>query len=108
MPNLVSLVCVVGSQGPRFPCKKNNKPLPSFCSTFEFFIKTPLLQISQCDVEPFISIAFAYGYGIFKKKVFILYYCSVMFGIEIEGDRNTVFQSRGRNHVNKEEDVTEK
>lgn len=31
-----------------------------------------------------------------------------MFGIEIEGDRNTVFQSRGRNHVNKEEDVTEK
>lgn len=47
MPNLVSLVCGVGSQGPRFPRNKNNRPPPSFCSCFEFFIKTSLLWISQ-------------------------------------------------------------
>lgn len=47
MPNIISLVCVVGSQGPHFPCNKNNKPPPSFCSPFEFFIKTSLLQISR-------------------------------------------------------------
>lgn len=107
MPNLISLVCVAGSHGPAFHAIKITSHLLHSVHLLSSLSKR-LSYTFPDDADTFISVAFAYGYDVYVLNVFSLYYFSAMFGIEIEGGRNTVFQTRGRDHVNKEEDVTEK
>lgn len=80
MPNIISLVCVVGSQGPAFHATKLTSHLLHSVHLLSSLSKRLSYRFPD-DAETCISIAFAYGYDIhiciFKCFHLILFFSHV-------------------------------